>query len=133
MTHPQSKSRIDIADQLNTSVLESTFQQPPVAAARILAAITVARISLHFHGYSEDARWVGAHLDKTSSTDATAVSHLADRLIERLHIEHKDEPAPMVTRVLHDSIVTALVEENARLRAQLAIAAAHADGKAVQA
>jgi hypothetical protein len=134
MTPQQSKSRADIGNHLSEAVDAAALHPTEVAAPMVVDALMNARVSLHFQDFRDDTHWLGEHLDKTDGDDYLAVTRLARRLIERLHIETEPVPEPMVTRARHDAVVTAMADRIAQLENLLEVAQAKAEqGKAVQA
>ncbi|WP_446224930.1 hypothetical protein ACTWPB_07380 [Nocardia sp. IBHARD005] len=126
MTPQQSKSRADIGNHLADAVDTATTHPSEVAAPMVVDALTDARVSLHFQGFDDDNHWLGEHQAKTDHNDYLAVTRLAQRLVERLHIETEPAPEPTVTRAHHDTVVTAMAERIAQLESQLEVAKAKA-------
>ncbi|MFD4444874.1 hypothetical protein ACFWPK_34375 [Nocardia sp. NPDC058519] len=128
MTPQQSKSRADIGERLAHEVDVATAHPSEDAPPMVVEALIEARVSLHFQGFREDSHWLGEHMARADHHDLLALTRLALRFVERLHIATgpvvEAAPASTVTRAHHDTVVIAMAERIARLESLLELAQA---------
>ncbi|MEV4155457.1 hypothetical protein AB0J48_20745 [Nocardia salmonicida] len=81
-TQSPTKSRIQIAHQLSTSIATDRGR-----ADLVRTAIAIADSALVVSGFADDHRWLCEHFTHIRLDDAAGMLTLAHRLIERLTIE----------------------------------------------